>query len=234
MGSVPVNDVPADLPVADGSLEDLFLGATVAQSDQVWDDELTEDAEDLKNLEDIAHQSRALISSDALRFIKDRIAEEDQADLLRSLISRGRTRFPLEDGWLILNLSRIEELYDGNMPAVASDTAEEVTVVEPTGSLAEAILSGNVTHAYALIDHRPMVALSAAASDLDSLYRLRLGEETTTAASELLKEQVAKLNTRQLEQVIRALTSALDGTYHDERSAVKMAILKAVQVLSSK
>lgn len=195
---------------------------------------LTEEAEDLKNLEDVAHQERALISSDALRFLKDRISAEKQEDLLRSLISRGRTRFPLEDGWLVLNLSRVGELYEGNIPEVVSTIVDEVSHMEPTGSLAEAILSGNVTHAYALIDHRPMVALSAAASDLDSLYRLRRGEEATTAASELLKQQVTNLPTGKLEQVIQALTSALDGTYHDERSAVKMAILKAVQVLSNK
>jgi hypothetical protein len=95
-------------------------------------------------------------------------------------------------------------------------------------SLSEAIIAGDVAEAYRLIAHRPMVALARATAELDALYRLRKGEEI--AVETKLKNEAARLTDEQLRAVIDALTSALDGTYTDEASAVKTAILKAASV----
>ncbi|MCB9811743.1 hypothetical protein H6783_02425 [Candidatus Nomurabacteria bacterium] len=224
--------VPDDLPVAEAPLTDIFLGtgplglSTADEMDETLIDDLT-------HLEDVAHAEETLVSSDALRFISTKVALEEQETLLLNLIKRAKRSFPQEDGWLILNLDRIQSLYDGEVEALMPEQHEIDPDLMPSGSLAEAILMGDTMSAFALIDHRPMVALAAAAADLDALYRMRLGEEgAETNASELLKREAMNLPTEQLTNVIKALTSALDGTYTSEESAVKMAVLKAIKVLS--
>jgi hypothetical protein len=59
------------------------------------------------------------------------------------------------------------------------------------------------------------------------VFRNRQGE--TKIVSELLATESEKLSDEQIKNMISALTSALDGTYTDEASAVKMAIMKAVK-----
>ena len=48
----------------------------------------------------------------------------------------------------------------------------------------------------------------------------------------MLEKETADLPTEKIEAAIKALTGAIDGTYTDEASAVKMAILKAVKAVS--
>jgi hypothetical protein len=98
------------------------------------------------------------------------------------------------------------------------------------GSLAEAIVTKNIVAAYQLMANRPMIALADAASDLNAVYRGRKGESVTV--SNLLEAHTREMSTDTLESLTLALTSALDGTYSTEEEAVKMAILKAVQVIS--
>ena len=120
----------------------------------------------------------------------------------------------------------------GATAAIESEIAMTMTPAG-AGSLAEAIVVGNVNAAYQMIENRPMVALADAAADLDAMYRIKQGLPVSShQVSELLKESVAPLSLEELKQMIEALTSAVDGTYNDERSAVKMAILKAVSVIA--
>ena len=88
-------------------------------------------------------------------------------------------------------------------------------------------MTGNVVAAYEMIGHRPMFALADAAADLDALVRSRRGE--TVHISDMLAHETAKLGDEKIKNMIAALTGALDGTYTDEASAVKMAIMKAVK-----
>jgi hypothetical protein len=157
---------------------------------------------------------------------------------LDKVIEKARASFPSEDGWVVINLVRMEELVEQvNLESDALVADEVVTVETDTkplpitsGSLAEAIVTGNVTFAYEMISHRPMVALADATADLDALYRYRKGEDVNV--SEMLKAESIRLSQEQLEAAIAALTSSLDGTYTDEASAVKMSIMKAVKALS--
>ncbi|MEZ4200364.1 MAG: hypothetical protein R3B69_02085 [Candidatus Paceibacterota bacterium] len=121
----------------------------------------------------------------------------------------------------------MQELLSTDTATLAADTPLGI------GSLAEAIVRRDVNAAYRMIEHRPMVALSDAAADLDAVYRERLTGERADTISDL-RESVAGLSTEALETVIRALTSAVDGTYHDEHEAVKMAIMKAVSSVDGK
>ena len=76
-----------------------------------------------------------------------------------------------------------------------------------------------------------MFALADAAADLDAVYRIRRGAKAT--ASELLMKGTAEFTDEQILETIEALTGALDGTYTDEASAVKMSIMKAIKVVAN-
>jgi hypothetical protein len=119
-----------------------------------------------------------------------------------------------------------------NMIAPQVSDYREMKTSVGTGSLAEAVLLGNVTLALALIKDRPMVALADATADLDAAYRQLRGLPVIDASvSELLKSQASRYTPEELVLIIQALTSAIDGTYTDELSAVKIAIAKAIALV---
>jgi uncharacterized repeat protein (TIGR01451 family) len=170
-------------------------------------------------LENQAHAYQALLSSGAVQELIEMTTEENRSEMLKKIVSDAKGVYPLEDGWVVINQSRLTEL--------TTKTATPLAVVTGNGSLAEAIVTGNVVSAYEMIGDRPMIALADAAADLDAVYRNRKG--ATESVSDMLSTESAKLTDGQVTDMIAALTGALDGTYTDEASAVKMAIMKAVK-----
>ncbi len=223
-----VHAVPHNLPIADvHTAQDVFESTTLQlDSDQ-----------ELTALENQAHAHKVLLSSDAMRFFIAHVTEEKRAATLTQVIINARNSFPSEDGWVVVNLQRMEELVDSaignNTDSIFTQKTEDETpatyVPITAGSLAEAIIIGNTQAAYEMIANRPMISLADAASDLDAVYRKRRGEQVSI--SNMLEAYTRELSNDKLEAVIGALTSALDGTCTDEATAVKMAILKAIKVL---
>lgn len=200
----------------------------------------TEQSQALNDLENQAHAQKVLLSSDAMRYFVGQVrSTEEQIAVLQEVTKKARTSFPSEDGWVVLNLSRMETILSevrgtGESSSAVftaqTDLEHSISFTPMTaGSLAEAIVSGNTVAAYQLLAQRPMIALADATSDLDALYRGRKGE--TVAVSNFLKTEATKLSNEKLEAVIEALTSALDGRYSNEEEAVKMAIVKAIETV---
>ncbi len=183
----------------------------------------------MTELENQAHAQKTLLSSDAMRLLIQNSTKENRKDTLNAVIAKAKETFPTEDGWMVLNLTRMESLLgDVQHTLVQQDTQEHEVAAS---SLAEAMVTGNVAAAYKLIDNRPMVALADATADFDAVYRARKGQKVTV--SHLLIKETEGLTNAQLEGVLASLTGALDGTYTDEAYAVKMAVLKAVKILSA-
>ncbi|MCA9361722.1 hypothetical protein KC845_04180 [Candidatus Kaiserbacteria bacterium] len=219
-----VAEVPTNLPVATN------VAPVIGYQASYQTQELSEDELELNELENRAHAQKALLSSDAMRYLLNTEPTlEAQALKLDAVIRVAKVTFPTEDGWIILNLPRMEALL-GDMTKTEEVSMVSNKAVTTSGSLAEAIVTGNIVAAYEMISNRPMVALADAASDLDALYRSRKGGNGVV--SDLLHTETAKLSDEQIEAMISALTSAIDGTYTDEASAVKMAIMKAVKVVA--
>lgn len=240
------SDVPHNLPTAESTL-------TMTETNDYFDaldfedTSIDESGNVMKELEDHAHSQRVLLSSDAMRHLIAMSTNEDnRMDFLDRVIFTGKGSYPSEDGWVVMNLSRMSEVCEKVKSAhtVNGKPTQPVNVIEGidvpelanlpsgSGSLAEAILSGNVVAAFAMIENRPIIALADATADLDAAYRLKRGLVVIdSSVSEMLKEMISKLTVEQIEAVIRALTSAIDGTYTDEHSAVKTAIMKAVKIV---
>jgi hypothetical protein len=209
------NNLPTGVPPA---------GSEVSKAESV-----TAQNNQVTAIENRAHAQKALLSSDAMRYFMtstESLVERDEA--LDQVIAEAKKTYPLEDGWIVINQARMQSLCEAcsisstvNMPAPA-------TVPTGAGSLAEVIVTGNVVAAYQMIGHRPMFALADAAADLDAVYRNRMGEKKSV--SEMLSKETQNLSDTQITDIITALTSAIDGTYTDEASAVKMAIIKAMKI----
>ncbi|NCN12111.1 DUF11 domain-containing protein [Candidatus Kaiserbacteria bacterium] len=186
------------------------------------------------DLENRAHTQKALLSSDAVRhFISTTDGSVDRHASLDEVIGEAKKTYPLEDGWIVINESRMRNLCTickENQVASSDRPFIPATVPEGTGSLAEAIVTGNIVAAYKMIGNRPMFALADAAADLDALYRNRRGG--TATVSDMLTTETKQLSDEQLKNTISALTGALDGTYTSEEEAVKVAIMKAVKAVA--
>lgn len=198
-----------------------------------------EDEEQLGLLENTAHTHKVLLSSDAMRYFVQHVGSyAEQKEVFDALLKKARVSYPSEEGWVALDQARMEHVIDLVKEKHAHVAVEINTELENSvsykpmtaGSLAEAIVTKNIVAAYILMANRPMVALADAASDLEAVLRLRKGEQVVI--SDLLKAYTDILSTDTLQSLTLALTSAIDGTYSTEEEAVKMAILKAVKVLS--
>jgi uncharacterized repeat protein (TIGR01451 family) len=215
--TAPAN-LPTGMPIAG---HQVMKTAPAAQSNEVVDTIATE-------IENRAHSQKALLSSDAVRHfisVSEDSVERDEA--LDQVIAEAKKTYPLEDGWLVLNQARMQGLCE---TCFVSAKEEVVAASTGSGSLAEAIVTGNVVAAYEMIGHRPMLALADAAADLDAVYRNRKGG--SNSVSDMLTSETQNLSDEQITEMISALTGALDGTYTDEASAVKMSIMKAVKVVA--
>lgn len=217
------SNVPANLPVVGYSSFQQAAQTTEAAED---------DAELARSLETQAHKAHVLLSTDALRhFVATIPAGTEPEALMAGVIATAKSRFPSEDGWVVVSESRMRDVCVTCLatPIVASSTEPYAPTVIPegTGSLAEMIAEGNLGAAYALIGNRPMFSLADAVADFDALYRQRQGQNTTISA--LLTELTTTMSDDTIKAVITALTSALDGTYTSESEAVKTAIMKAMK-----
>ena len=211
MTTAPTAVAPANLPVATPAV------APVAEEEVTADTETTIATE----VENEAHLHHALLSSGAVQSLIAMTTDSDRSQTLSKVIADAKGAYPLEDGWVVINQTRLTEL-------TATPAVPATATVTGNGSLAEAIVTGNVVAAYEMIGNRPMFALADAAADLDTLYRNRKGG--SEEVSDLLTTATKDMKDEQIADMIAALTGALDGTYTDEASAVKMAIMKAVKI----
>lgn len=182
---------------------------------------------------------QVLLSSDAIRhFVSVSRNVSNRLPFLNKVITEAKATYPTEDGWVVLDLTRMQTVVNkikdvsGSDKTVSVPDYQEIKTPVGAGSLAEAILKGNVMLALALIKDRPMVALADATADLDAAYRNLRGLPVIDASlSELIKTEASRYTPEELAIIIRALTSAIDGTYTDELSAVKIAIAKAISLV---
>ena len=175
-------EVPSNLPVGNPTIG---YAATVAESviesvvtpESLVDPEVIPLTKEMQVLENIAHEHHVLISGDAMQhFVNVCTKDLNRRTFLEKVITEAKVTYPMEDGWVVLNCKRMEELTAKReelkaRPVVADEQVvvsaekkaavqEEFKLAPLTNSLAEAIIEGNVVAAYQLLGNRPMVAFS--------------------------------------------------------------------------
>lgn len=190
----------------------------------------------MQSLEEMAHEHHALLSSDALRYFITQVKDATKRDaILPRVIATVKSQFPSEDGWVVLNLSRMESALASiiEVSTTSREKAQDTGFVSLShGSLAEAILGRRFEAALELIENRPMVALAEAAAELDQVHgHMAEGTDPESTASPMLRSLAAIHGRERIAKVIRSLGTALDGTYTNERDAVTEAIKRAIEEL---
>ncbi len=236
---------PSNLPTGNPAVG--YAAVVATEVPELVDPEVTELSQEMQELENLAHTHRVLISGDAMQhFINVCHKDLNRRTFLEKVITEAKVTYPTEDGWVVLNCDRMEELTAKREELKAQPLVVEETIVVSeakkeavrsefelapvTNSLAEAIIEGNVVAAYQLIGQRPMIALAGASADFDALYRHQNGE--SVILSDMLKEVADQTPHGKVQAAIEALTQTIDGTYPSEEAAVKVAIMKAIKALA--
>ncbi len=226
--SVVNREAPLNLPTAPAFSHIVASWKTVA-SPEVPTTNTEED------LEKIAHAHNVLLSSDALRVLVDHSkVHAERATLLNEMIVRAKVLYARQDGWIVLNRERVLVLFT----EVASTQNTKVNVLpeitaptETVGAhtLAEALVSGNTARAYELLGDEPIEAIADAAEMLDAVVRARHG---LTEASDILVRASVHISDEKLKTAVVALVSVIDGTYDDQNTAVRLAVIKALKAIA--
>jgi len=184
-----------------------------------------------EDLEKIAHAHNVLLSSDALRALVDH-SETPAARkaLLEEMIVRAKALYARQDGWIILNRERVMALFSEVVLTTPVVVAEKAVTPEAIGSytLAEALVAGNTARAYELLGDEPLEVIADAAEMLDAVVRARHG---LTEAPDMLVRASSHISDEKLKTAVMALVSAIDGTYADQTSAVRLAVIKALKAV---
>jgi len=222
------NEVPANLPVAPiaHASQQVASWKTVSETHEGATEESIENT-----LEEAAHKHNVLLSSDALRLVIDHGETETRSlELLEELISRAKASYPREDGWIVLNRERALTLFATVQHVTEAVAVEPVVAhVEGAYTLAEAIATGNTARAYELLGEDPLAAIADAAEALDGVIRARRGAGT---APDMLMHATSHVSDEKLKTAVIALVSAIDGTYGDQSSAVRLAVIKALKAVA--
>ena len=100
-------NAPSNLPV-----EPVATPSTESPAAQLVDTQVDEVNDVQSSLERQAHQKRVLVSADVLERFIEKSNEANRNDLFDVLLDMAAASYPAEDGWIVLNLARMEFLLE--------------------------------------------------------------------------------------------------------------------------
>lgn len=209
-----------------------------------------------KTVEKTLGEDRILISKHGMELIAE--AAQDGVDLLTllgKLSYAARRNYPREDGWIALSDERITETLHAVLPSLATAAAAKVAVkdsVSTVATMAAEAITGQKIEAVAVVAPSTFVqsllkgekdvvfaALRDAAGkgtvdtlmlnavlELDRAYRARI--EGSKGADATVVGLTAHMTTVELEELVRALSAAIDETYTSSLTAAKLALANAL------
>jgi len=62
-------------------------------------------------LEAVAHEARVLPSTDAIKYLIANCGTQ-ASETLETVVARAKQSYPSEDGWVVINLERLEQLLE--------------------------------------------------------------------------------------------------------------------------
>jgi len=181
----------------------------------------------VKSLSLHARERGALVSDDALDVLK--IAKVTGLghgeELLNSIVSIAGTMYPKDDGWLILDRKRIENVLFSSRLTVVSIFTEWLS-------------QGDSKKVFSFLRvlriHKISVKsfLKKVAYYIDHLYRCRIGESLEGAEYKAidLENQCTNWSTKNIQQIVGILVDGVDESYESEDASVKLALVKVLEI----
>jgi len=168
-----------------------------------------------------AQEMSVLMSADARNMISD-AAEGNEAEviaILERVVSSADKRFDREDGWLLLNKSRVEDVLFttrlSNVPLFVQwlVNGDEQQIFSFLRSLSQ---QGNNTGDF----------IRDVVTALDGVYQARL--DGTNLGDVSVADLVNDFSREELESLITTLTRGIDGGYSSALDGVKVAVMRIV------
>ena len=184
----------------------------------------------MRALLDVARENRVLVSDDGLTLIA-RAADgetEKARSLLNAVIGAAKTRYPREDGWLILDKKRVTEgLFETFLSAVSL--------------FVEWMVRGDDTKVFHFLrklrqQEQPVDAfIRAVVTELDHVYRSRLeGVIEEGVADAHLVEITYHLSNKEIEGIVAELLRGVDESYTSPFTGVKLAVTRVLQMMKER
>lgn len=171
-------------------------------------------------LEEYATRHKALLSGEARKMIIAQ-ANNDPAALERvmnDVVTAAKERFPREDGWLLLNQSRVAQvLMKQGMSTIPLFISW--------------MLAGNEKQLFAFLRNlstqgtAPEHFIRQVIAELDAVYQARLDNVRPDTDPEI-SSQLKDVPMHDLEMIITGLTRSLDGRYSSPLDGVKVALTR--------
>ncbi len=177
-----------------------------------------------------ARSSRVLISDDGAELIANSV-EGDEAkalERLNQIVEIAKSRYPREDGWLILDKNRVRE-------------ALFVSTLSMVPLFVEWIIRGEDKKVFTflrMLKHQEQPVgdfMRKVVSDLDNAYRARMeGSDERANVNQHIAEVTYHLSNKELETIVDELLHGVDERYDSAYTSVRLSLVRVLDLIKER
>jgi hypothetical protein len=177
-----------------------------------------------------ARSSRTLISDDAAALIAHAAEgnEKQALERLTQVIDIAKTRYPREDGWLILDKDRVRE-------------SLFISTLSMIPLFVEWMVRGEDKKVFTFLrmlkhQEQPVADfMRKVVAEIDTAHRARLeGEEERSRANAHIAEVTYHLSNKELESIVAELLHGVDERYDSAYTSVRLSLVRVLDMIKER
>jgi hypothetical protein len=224
-----VSYAPNNLPTAPVTVASVVAQSPVVRQAQEYNEHRPVAAL-LASLQSAALAAQAIISEDGMKLVMASVEnnnEQKTLERLAQVIDVAKTRYPREDGWLILDRERVRE-------------SLFISILSTVPLFIEWIVRGEDKHVFAFMrmlkmQNQPVGDfIRKVVAELDNAHRARLEGVSDIAVDPHVAEVTYHLDTRDLEAIVSELLLGVDERYDSAYTSVRLALVRVLDIVKSR
>ncbi|MCR4275053.1 MAG: hypothetical protein NUW02_03380 [Candidatus Campbellbacteria bacterium] len=226
-----IAEVPVDLPIAPAiPVADVVAQSLAVRMVAQREHAVAQSTVSLARLQDVARSSQALVSEDGMKLVVHSAEGDEKKAIERLLqvVEIAKTRYPREDGWLVLDKGRVRE-------ALFISTLSMVPLFVEWMVRAE---DKNIFGFLRMLksQEQPVADfMRKVVAELDNAHRARLeGAEEKTTVNPHIAEVTYHLSNNELEVIIGELLQGVDERYDSAYTSVRLALVRVLDVIKER
>jgi hypothetical protein len=226
-----VPEVPVDLPIAPAiPVADVVAQSSAMRMITQRDQGISESTLVFTRLQDTARASRTLVSDDGMKLIINSVEgdEKKATERLSHVVEIAKSRYPREDGWLVLDKGRVRE-------------SLFVSTLSMVPLFVEWMVRGEDKNIFGFLrmlksQEQPVADfMRKVVAELDNAHRARLeGAEEKTSVNPHIAEVTYHLSNNDLEAIIGELLQGVDERYDSAYTSVRLALVRVLDVIKER
>jgi|GEM_PF-6935101 len=223
-------EAPANIPVAasfaDTPRASMNVVPTVHQSTEMQ----TVARVSVARIQNEARTSHALISDDGAELIANSAEGDEKKALerLNQIIEIAKSRYPREDGWLILDKDRVRETLFISTLSMIPLFVEWIVRSEDK----------KVFTFLRMLKHQEQPVadfMRKVVSDLDNAYRARMeGSDERSNVNQHIAEVTYHLSNKELETIVGELLHGVDERYDSAYTSVRLSLVRVLDIIKER